>query len=427
MKLSEKVSWGTREQIGGLYGALLDLPINNGNGDGLWHNEKKSPNTKGDAFQRNALLLGLSSSFKLGLSADDERAKLEAFRASAEARFGEPIVDPNVAWQMKQGPVYAVDKAIALTRLGRTPSQVSEGFVPAAGSVMGVPIAPRELFYQHFHPIGEPTGKVVVLSPGFQETGRDFHAVADALSKKGHDVILMDHQWAGHSDGAPGGIDSARGVARDVAAMTAFANDYVKERHGESGQVKLIGNSMGASAGVLMALTANEADEITLEGPYGQMPKGVDALVIAPFMKATKSPTNDVLQLGSKLPIINKIQAPVVGVPVLSRDGLAQQRAAQNAVVAGTKAQLSAFESVREELEQLGGTIASGGGPKQSHVRLLFTPLDPLAAFDGIKPLAQHLPNKTVEVLGDTEDHTLHHTARGCQHIVDAATALLSS
>src|SRR5690606_25111283 len=156
----------------------------------------------------------------------------------------------------------------------------------------------RDIFIQHWKPVGEPSGKVVVLSPGFQETGRNFYEQIDLLNRQGHAVVVMDHQWAGYSEGKAGGIDRGYGVARDVAAVAAYAAGLAKREYGADAEVVLMGNSMGAGPGVLGALTLNDAGKVKLDGP--QMPKGLSAILQAPFLEATPSALNELLSATGK-------------------------------------------------------------------------------------------------------------------------------
>ena len=73
------------------------------------------------------------------------------------------------------------------------------------------------MFIQNFKPIGTPSGKTIVMSPGFLESGRNDVEQAQLLNKAGHEVVVLDHQWAGLSSGNNhGGIDRGRGVATDT-------------------------------------------------------------------------------------------------------------------------------------------------------------------------------------------------------------------
>src|SRR5690606_32433287 len=182
-----------------------------------------------------------------------------------------------------------------------------EGYVRAAGSVDGQAIEPRDVFWQRWAPTAPASGKVVVISPGFQETGRNFLEQVQLLNAQGHEVVVMDHQWAGYSRGERGAIDRGYGVARDVAAVAAFAQTLVDAREG-GGEVVLFGNSMGAGPGVLGALALNDSGRRELEGP--QMPKGLNAVLQAPFLSLKRSVVNRGLEALSGVPVLNEVALP---------------------------------------------------------------------------------------------------------------------
>lgn len=370
MKLA---GWGNRAELLGTLKALEDIQ---GNRDGLWSNEQSPAGTTGALFDRNPLLLKAKAFLAAGASSRDEIGRLAAFTATQEARFGQPIVATQIKAQLRNPELFAAQKAIELVRLDRTPDQVRDGFVAASGTVNGQAIADRQLFYQHFAPLGEPTGKVIVVSPGFQETGRNFYDQVDQLSRQGHDVLVMDHQWAGQSEGRAGAIDRGFGVSRDVAAMAAYAGELAQERYGKRGEVVLLGNSMGAGPGVLGALTLNDAGLIQLNGP--QMPKGLSAVLQSPYLGATENVTNFLLQAASKMPVLNRFQAPSAGLPVLTTDPVAGQRGAQGAVLEDVRAELRSMGSAQADLDFVLGLIGRGEGPR-GRLMVVHGDGDPLA------------------------------------------------
>lgn len=419
MKTRADGSWGSRGQIGGLYAALQDLPSQGGNGDGLWFNERGQSHEPGDRFTRNPALLSLRSAASVGWSTKDEVLKLEAFIARAEAKFGQPLLSPEVAGRLENPALAAAEKAIALERLGRHPKDVTEGFIRASGTVDGHEIAERQLFYQRFQPIGRPSGQVVVVSPGFQETGRDFCDLIHELCLRGHEVVAMDHQWAGHSEGQPGGIDSGFGVARDVAAVSAFASRLARESYGEAGRVTLYGNSMGGGPGVLLALSLNEAGRVELGGEHGPMPRGLAAVVSAPYLGATKNPTNEALQLGARLPLLNTVELPALGVPVLSRDRYAQQRGAQASLLADTRAQLQSFTAPGAAIERL-FELAEAGPGLTGRVEVVHGLGDTLASHAASQRLVEALGEKARLTRLNTKSHVFHNTPELRQYVLTA-------
>ncbi|MBT6431785.1 MAG: hypothetical protein HOK28_01755, partial [Deltaproteobacteria bacterium] len=182
----------------------------------------------------------------------DDLGELLAFRADCEAFWGEPVTGLDLG-RLRHGDLFAVHKAVAMARLGRTPADVTEGYCTASGSVDGVRLFPREIFWQRFKPIGQANGRFVVVSPRFGETGRDYYDAIQAMNHEGYDVVVMDHQWAGQSEGKAAEIDRGYGVARDVAAIAAWAATVQAREYGDvsGAAVILAGKALGASAGVL--------------------------------------------------------------------------------------------------------------------------------------------------------------------------------
>ena len=252
---TSEADWGKHSQIAATYEELNDIK---GNMDGIWDNEKDKAGTINGIgvslplrplFQRGVKLLeGEFSTTNLVKA-------LTNFKKEKEAKWGKPVTNLNLE-DIKAGQLFSVQKAIFLTRLKRTPDQVTDMFVNASGSANGENIPARQIFCQRFKPTTSPNGKVVVVSPGFLESGRNFYEQADMLNKRGYDVLIMDHQWAGYTKGGkPGLADRGFGVARDTAAVTAFAKNLLDKEYASYNkkEVLIIGNSMGAGPGALGA------------------------------------------------------------------------------------------------------------------------------------------------------------------------------
>lgn len=337
--ITTPASWGNRSALGGTYLAMRDVQ---GNRDGLWSNEDRMAGQVGGLFARQPLALKGKAAAEVGVRTKDEIRALEEFRTDAEAAWGEKTVDAGILAQLRHPDLYAAQKAVVLSQLGRTPSEVTEHIVHAAGTVAGQSIASRDVFTQLWAAKGVPSGRVVVLSPGFQETWRDFTDVIDQLNAKGHDVLVMDHQWASEVQQNAGGLDRGSGVARDVAAVLAKAQQIAKERHGDDGTVILAGNSMGGGPGAAGAAVFLAANEVKLDGDP-ELPKRVPTALFDPFFASTKNLVNDAIGLAARIPIANKLKAPSPGFPDLTDDKVAEQRGAQNAVLADTRAQLASM------------------------------------------------------------------------------------
>lgn len=414
------VQWGNRSQI---EATVQDMADAKGNRDGIWNNEGTS--THGNVFERQPLVAKMTQFVGAGLSTKDEIAELRSFRSEQEAKWGQPTTQLDLQ-SLKHGELFAAQKAIALTRLDRTPGDVTEGFIQAAGRVDGQDIAPRDVFWQRFRPVGEPSGKVIVLSPGFQETGRNFYEQIDKMNRLGHDVVVMDHQWAGQTDGTPGGLDRGFGVARDVAAVTAFAQQIVSKEYQDKPQseVVLFGNSMGAGPGVFGAILLNDNGRIELNGPA--MPKGVKAVLQSPFLQATDNLTNHALGWASHIPVLNRIMAPSAGVPVLTSDPVGAQKGAQSAVLEDVRAQLRSMSSAEADLQRMHDLLDQGLRP-QGKIFVVHGSGDPLADVKGSQRLKDTLGDQVQLQIIQSNNHVLEQTPGEQNHAIAGLQQLLRS
>lgn len=409
--------WGNRSALGGTFLAMQDV---RGNRDGLWSNEDQMAGKTGGLFDRQPLAVRAKVGVGVGLDAGDEIRALEGFRAELEAKWGQPTVASGVMARLRSPDLYAAQKAVALARFDRTPDEVSEHVVRAAGSVAGQAIEPRDVFTQLWAAKGVPTGRVVVLSPGFQETWRDYSEVIDQLNAKGHEVLVMDHQWASETDQNPGGLDRGSGVARDVAAVMAKAAELAKDRHGDDGTVVLAGVSMGGGPGAAGAAVFAAADEIALEGGV-KVPKRVPTALFDPFFAATPSSGNRLLALASKIPLANTLRVPSTGLPNLTDDRVAEQKGAQNAVLADARAQLASMTRALPDLaliRQLAQTHRFDLGP----TLVVHAERDSLADFGAAKEFAETVGAELRSF--DSSNH-VHQLSPSDQHrIVDAIDGL---
>lgn len=397
-----------------IQGTLDDIADIKGNNDLLWDNEKKPAGTVNSFSYKNPILLREIKNFEGSEDIEGKINLLKSFRAEKEVRWGEKVTNLDLN-TLKEGELFAVQKAITLTRMGRTPSEVTEGFVKAAGSVNGHKISDREIFWQRFKPIGEPSGKVIMIAPGFLQTGRNFNEQVLLLNKQGHDVIVMDQQWAGQTKGGKeGGVDRGYGIARDVAVMAGFAqktldNDY---KNNPNKEVILMGTSLGGGPGVLGALTMNENGLINLEGD--KMPKGLRAVLQAPFMGSTNSLLNKSTSAGSHIPLAKDLTLPSLGIPIISSDDKANQKLSQGAVLEDVGAKLQAMTAMMDDVNEVIKMIDAGKGPKNS-ISIVHANEDPLADSGKSEWLAQKLPNVKTHLFAsknhvfeqDTEEQTI--------------------
>lgn len=421
-----------RSQLGALVKELRDVQ---GNRDGIWENEDKAAGSLGnrnavrDFFDGNPLAQRTGSALSVGLSRTDEMTELRSFRSKAEKNWKMPVADDAVLAQMNNAEFFALQKSLALVKMGRAPNEVTEKFVMAKGSVDGEEIPARNLFTQRFlrRDDSPKQNSVVVVAPGFLETGRTFYEQIDKLNRQGHDVVVMDQQWAGHSDGKPGGIDRGFGISRDVAAVTADAAQWAKSRYGNDAKVTIFGNSMGGGPGALGAATMNDGGRLQLDGP--QMPHGVDIVLQAPFLGATPSLLNGTLNAAARLPLLNRIQMPALGLPDLTDDPTAERKVAQGMVLDDIRGQLSAFRTALPDIATLKNNIAAGMIP-QGRISIVHSDRDTLADYEQTRWLVAQLQSQGKHVdltTNNSTDHVLSQDANAQNLALDAINRLFKA
>lgn len=413
---SVPAGWGKPSQIAATLDELADLK---GNRDGLWHNEKEAKGSIGGPLARNPLALKARQHV---VGKDVSRPMTDAlsrFRLEQEAKWGQSVTSLDIS-QLKDGELFAAQKALDLTRMDRTPAEVTEGFVKAAGKVNGQAIAPRDVFWQRFKPVGEPSGKLVVMFPGFLQTSRNFHEQVALLNKQGHDVMVMDQQWAGQTKGGKaGGVDRGFGITRDVAAVAAYAQTQLDADYGAhpGKELVLMGTSLGGGPGVIGALTMNENKLLELEGP--PMPQNVKVVLQGPFLGDTPSFQNKAVNSGSRIPLIKELPLPASGLPVLTSDPTAAQKIAQGAVLDDIQARLQVMGAVNSDVDQIKALISAGKGPKVP-IEILHSAGDPLADPEQSRWLAQQLPQASLKLL----PHNNHVLEQQQADQIEALTAL---
>jgi alpha-beta hydrolase superfamily lysophospholipase len=413
--------WGnTPAQIQGTLDDIADIK---GNNDLLWDNETKPAGTVNNLSYKNPILLRERKNFEGGLDIEGKINGLKSFRAEKEVLWGQRVTSLDLN-TLKEGELFAVQKAVTLTRMERTPADVTEGFVKAAGSINGHKIADREIFWQRFKPIGEASGKVIMIAPGFLQTGRNFNEQVLLLNKQGHDVIVMDQQWAGQTKGGKaGGVDRGYGISRDVAVMASFAqktldNDY---KNNPEKEVILMGTSLGGGPGVLGAMTMNENGLVKLEGET--MPKGLRAVLQAPFMGSTSSVLNKTTSAGSHVPLAKDLTLPSLGIPVISADDKANQKLSQGAVLEDVGAKLQAMTAMMPDVKEMLKMIDDGKGPKNS-ISIVHAKDDPLADSGRSELLAQKLPNVKTHIFA-SKNHVFEQDTEEQGLAVDALSEMI--
>lgn len=320
------------------------------------------------------MLVHRAAGFLAGLSLRRRRAYLEAYVRRLEREVWRHDVTALDDPAMGDPLLFAAEKAAALHRFDRHPREVTEGFIDVSESrVGGHPVAGRRVFYQRWRPTPsiEPTGVVAVISPGYQETGRNFHEQIDLLTRGGHEVIGIDHQWAGYTytpgaSSRPGFVDRGFGVARDVAAAGALASALA----GDGGRVVLVGTSMGAGPGVLGALVLSDAGqlELSLSGEVEgialdgrQLPhERVAAVLQSPYLAVTPGMTNWLLAQLGRVPGLRGWSSPVIDLPVVTRDPLAKTRFAGHAARSDVRTRAETMYRAAPDLERIKALAREG-------------------------------------------------------------------
>ncbi len=393
------VSFGSRARVG----ALRDLVAEATTGKVAEHSS-------------NPLLYSIEESLSVGLTKHAEERNLAKFLTTYIAKNG-PLTTlerpAHVAPADWNG--FLVQKAATLLKAGRTPADVSELTVNASGSVDGQPIDARTLFAQRYKAQGPANGTTIVIAPGFLETGRSYAEQALALSAKGYEVVVFDQQWAGMSTGNAGGIDRGFGIARDVAAVTAKAAEGGNE-------IIILGTSMGGGPGAYGAIHLNEENRIALNGP--QMPKGVKAILQAPYFGTQAGIINDALSVTGYVPGVRDIPLPAVGVPILSSDPVTLHKLAAHAVIEGITGRAQGFHAAAADIDQLRDELPDHA-PKNP-IYVIQGDHDALASYRATEDFVYRMgPNITLDTL-ETTNHVFEETP-GQQDVIFKALAWLEA
>lgn len=239
----------------------------------------------------------------LGSLSRNAIARLLAFRRRCEAQWGQPVSDFD-AERLPQGELFCVYKALALRRLGRTPAEVTEGFLTASAKVAGRRTEPREIFWQRFRALGAPNGHWVVVCPDYPHTSRTAYPLAHYLNGCGYEVLLVEPGWAVtaiRNGEAFGGVAE---LARDVAAAGAYAASILARSQG--GRLILLGDGLGASAGVLGAAVLSESGVLRQDGML--LPRGVALLLRWPFVAGASVPGRLAMRLLGRVPGVRRFE-----------------------------------------------------------------------------------------------------------------------
>ncbi len=418
----------SRPELYALTQTARDLPALGGNANGVF-DEARAP-----TFGKVPLLLDVESRFRVGLSADDEIKFLTQVYANKRAAWGDAPITTLPAGALANPAAFELRKVLELAKYDRRPEEVTEAFVKATGTVDGQAIAPREVFTQRYAPRAgvAPTGKVIVISPGFQETGRNFLEQLDALTRAGHTVVTLDHQWAGHTKGAEAGtLDRLYGAARDVAAVAAAAqaslatDPRLAKVPASAREVVVLGNSMGGAAALAAAVLV---DHGRLELGGGLVaPKGLRLALQSPFLEPAKNLSTMTATALAKLPLVNKVELRGVNVPPLAFDADTQAKTAQEALLERIVARPEAMVRANDDLADLRASIAAGARPL-GQVVVAHGVHDRLAAFAGTTWLAAELGLGADAVVAlDTKNHVLEQSRAEHGAIVGLLEAMFAS
>lgn len=415
--------WGSVPQIAATYQELLDIQ---GNKDGIWENEDKAVGTVtgiGTTLPFKPWFERKEETLKAIITTKNVVGEITKFVESQEKQWGTKVSKLSSS-QIDSYKLFAAQKAISLARMKRNPSEVTEGFVKASGSVNGIKISDRDIFWQRFKPTSSPNGKVVMISPGFQETGRNFYEQLSKLNKEGYDVITMDHQWAGYTKGGqPGGLDRGFGASRDVAAMAVFASDIANKDYAsyKGHEAILFGNSMGAGPGVLGAITLNDNGKIDLNGK--KMPVGMKALLQSPYLATSESIINSAITFFSKVPFAKSLQLYSSGLPILTHDKTAAQKGTQVALLEDIRAQLRTMSSGAQDINFILDMIKSGEKPKGTIV-IVHGKNDPLASSEKSSWLNTQMQGRARVEIVSSDNHVLEQSPTEQNYAISAIKKL---
>jgi alpha-beta hydrolase superfamily lysophospholipase len=266
---------------------------------------------------------------------------------------------------------------------------------------------------------------MLVFSPGFQETGRNFYEQADKLNKLGFDVILMDHQWSGQTKGGVDGtLDRGFGVARDVASVAAYASKLLEKTYANksSKELILVGNSMGAGPGVLSAVTLNDNGKISLSGD--QMPVGLRSVLQSPFLATTPSMINSSILAFSNVPFVKSLALYSSGLPILTHDSVAAQKGTQVALTEDIRAQLKTMVAANEDISFVIDMIKNGQTPN-GKVSIIQADKDPLADSKKVIEVASRFSKDRVNLkMISSNNHVFEQSPTEQNYLIDNISKL---
>ena len=362
----EPPAWGSAERVAGCRAALDDL---------LRSRRALVPHT---------LLWEVAALVQQHVSPDSSRPAvtdvplLMAVWRLCEHHWRRPVVSDFVYRRLFDRDLFAAWKCIDLLRNDRNPHDVTEGFVRCVGDVGSASLAARDVFWQRFRPLPpsqsglQPSNKVLLMAPGFGETGRNFYEQIALLNRLGHEVVVIDQQWAGQTrnvDGTatPGILDRGFGAARDVARVA----ESVARQLPKNAQLILMGQGAGGTA-ILTLLVAQAAK--LLDVP---LPAKLDAVLQAPYLAPTPSSLNRIANLLARLPGGGNLPAHLL-LPSPTPDAVAAKKYAQCRLRDNITFTLGALQAMRSDMQAMWDLLAAGYKPA-GRVVVLHSAGDPWA------------------------------------------------
>jgi choline dehydrogenase len=238
--------------------------------------------------------------------------RMEAFtRALASAvtisPAGETIIPPSYR------DFYKGLKLTQAALAGYPVEKISEGVASADRIGVVDPVtgartesSPR-LFYQRWDPPdGVAKSGVVIVSPAYQGTGRQWTPIVAELAKQGKTVLVMDNEYAGLSAGQPGRF-TGDSLAAGIVLMLSQAEE-LRQREGLPSGISVLGESLSAGAawsGVMAAYNG----KVELGGR--PLPKDEVYLgMVNPYLGKTSMPLVESLSGAAE-----KIGLPTVAIP----------------------------------------------------------------------------------------------------------------
>ena len=343
-------------------------------------------------------------------------AAVEQFCATV---WRKPIIADFVKRRLFTAELFSAWKTLDLLRYGRTSHDVTEGFVRAVGNVGHVPIEARDVFWQRFRPVTvgpqavRPSGVVILMVPGLAETGRHFLDQIYACSRLGHDVVVMDPQWAGQTrsvDGkpTPGEFDRGFGVARDIGKVAEYVHRHIN--HGQGGApLVLLGQGCGAT-GILMMQVLQAAHMLKLE-----VPVTCDAVLQAPYLSPRPNYANRLLSLLARVPGGSHLSAWSF-LPSLTADAAGSRKFAAARQREQVQVRIGALRRLLPDLDTTWALLKQGARPS-GRVMVLHSADDPWAdpqasfALQSADAMGTHA---WVRIISGAY-HALSHEGAACQ------------